>query len=153
MAGGKVPPSNTDAEKSILGAVLLDKEAIIKIAEFLLPEHIYDPKHGEIYSAVMELFDEGLPVDIVTLSDRLKAKRKLTKVGGRAYLTELAESVPTAAHAEEYGLVLCARFFECFRTPRIPVDRIVAVLKQVRACFVGQSIWHFVVRWGLRSRA
>lgn len=106
MAQGKVPPNNVEAEKSILGAVFLDKEAVIKVAEFLTAEHFYDPKHGEIYGACMELFDEGLPIDLVTLSDRLKAKRKLTKIGGRAYLTELAESVPTAAHAEEYGQIV-----------------------------------------------
>lgn len=106
MSQGKIPPHNIDAEKSILGAVLLDKEAVIRVAEFLRAEHFYDPKHNEIYGAVLELFDEGLPIDLVTLSDRLKAKRMLTKVGGRAYLAELAESVPTAAHAEEYGQIV-----------------------------------------------
>jgi replicative DNA helicase len=108
MAQGKVPPNNVDAEKSLLGAVLLDKEAVIKVAEFLLPEHFYDPKHTEIFEAVLGLFDEGLPIDLVTLSDRLKSSRKLTKVGGRSYLAELAESVPTAAHAEEYGQIVKA---------------------------------------------
>ncbi|MDD3662191.1 MAG: replicative DNA helicase, partial [Candidatus Dojkabacteria bacterium] len=104
----KVPPHNIDAEKSILGAILLDKEAMIKVAEFLSAEHFYDPRHGEIYSAVIELFDQGVPVDLITLSDKLKAKRKLSKVGGRSYLTELVEGVPTAAHAEEYGQIVKA---------------------------------------------
>ncbi len=102
----KLPPQNVEAERSILGAILLDKEAIIKVAEFLSGDHFYEPRNGEIYDAAMGLFDEGLPIDIVTLSDRLKSSRKLTKVGGRAYLTELVESVPTAAHAEEYGQIV-----------------------------------------------
>ncbi|MEA3356909.1 MAG: replicative DNA helicase [Patescibacteria group bacterium] len=106
MADQKVPPQNLEAEKSVLGAVLLDKVAIIKVAEFLLSDHFYDPKHLDIYSCVLELFDEGLPVDIVTLSDRLKSKKLLRKVGGRSYLTELVESVPTAAHVEEYGRIV-----------------------------------------------
>ncbi len=106
MAQQRVPPNNVEAERSILGAVLLDKEAMIKVAEFLRAEHFYEPKHGIVYEAVMELFDEGLPVDLVTLSDRLKAKKRLTQVGGRTYLAELVESVPTAAHAEEYAHIV-----------------------------------------------
>jgi replicative DNA helicase len=106
MAQQRVPPNNVEAERSILGAVLLDKEAMVKVAEFLRTEHFYEPKHGLIYESIMELFDEGLPIDLVTLSDRLKAKRRLSQVGGRTYLAELVESVPTAAHAEEYGQIV-----------------------------------------------
>lgn len=78
----------------------------MKVAEFLLPDHFYEPKHTEIFESVLELFDEGLPIDLVTLADKLKSKRKLTKVGGRSYLTELVEGVPTAAHAEEYAQIV-----------------------------------------------
>lgn len=108
MADLRVPPHNIEVEKSVLGAMLLDKEAVIKVAEFLLPEHFYDPNHVDIASAIFELFDEGLPVDIVTLSDKLKSNKKLKKIGGRAYLTELVENVPTAAHVEEYGQIVKA---------------------------------------------
>lgn len=106
MADVKVPPNNTEVERSVLGAMLLDKEAVIKVAEFLLPEHFYEPRHGDIAGAIFELFDEGLPVDIVTLADKLKSTKKLTKIGGRSYLTELVEGVPTAAHVEEYGQIV-----------------------------------------------
>lgn len=102
----KVPPQNLEAEKSVLGALLMDKEALVRVAEFLLPEHFYSPQHREIYSAALELFDEGLPVDIVTLSDKLKSKKKLRRIGGRSYLTELVENVPTAAHVEDYGQIV-----------------------------------------------
>lgn len=106
MAEGKIPPQNIEAERSVLGAMLLDKDAIIKVAEFLLDDHFYDPKHKDIFGSVMDLFDEGLPIDIVTLSDKLKQKKKLKRVGGRAYLAELVEGVPTSAHAEEYGQIV-----------------------------------------------
>jgi replicative DNA helicase len=106
MTAEKLPPQNIDAEKSVLGAILMDKEAVIQVAEFLLPEHFYDPKHRDVYQAALELFEEGLPIDVVTLSDRLKNKELLEKIGGRAFLAELVESVPTASHAEEYAHIV-----------------------------------------------
>lgn len=106
MAESKLPPQNIEVERCVLGAMLLDKEAVIKVAEFLRPEHFYDPKNRDICDCLMELFDEGLPVDIVTLSDKLKSKKLLKKIGGRAYLTELVEGVPTSAHVEDYGQIV-----------------------------------------------
>ncbi|MBN1618551.1 replicative DNA helicase [Candidatus Dojkabacteria bacterium] len=102
----KVPPSNVEAERSVLGAILLDKEATIKVAEFLRPEHFYDPHNRDICMCAFELFDQGLPVDIVTVSDKLKSKNLLKRIGGRTYLAELVENVPTAAHAEEYAFIV-----------------------------------------------
>lgn len=106
MAAGKIPPQNLEAERSVLGAMLLDKEAVVQVAEFLIPDHFYSPQHSDIYEAVVRLFEEGLPIDIVTLSDKLKAHKKLRRIGGRAYLTELVEAVPTSAHVEEYGQIV-----------------------------------------------
>lgn len=102
----RIPPQNTEAEQSVLGAMLMDKEAIIDVAGMLRPEHFYEPRHQEIYEAMASLFEEGIPVDIVTLSDRLKARNKLKKVGGKAYLTDLVTAVPTSAHAEEYAQIV-----------------------------------------------
>ncbi|MCB9790634.1 replicative DNA helicase [Candidatus Nomurabacteria bacterium] len=104
----KVPPQNIDAEKSVLGSMLLDKDAVINVANILRPTYFYDPAHRDIYTAVTELFEEGMPIDIVTLSDRLKAKKLLKKIGGRTYLTDLVAIVPTAAHAEEYANIVRA---------------------------------------------
>ncbi len=106
MAAEKLPPQNLEAERSVLGAILMDKEAVIQVAEFLLPEHFYDPRHRDIFESALQLFEEGMPIDIVTLSDKLKNKELLEKVGGRSYLAELVESVPTASHAEEYGQIV-----------------------------------------------
>lgn len=102
----RIPPQNLDAEKSVLGSMLLDKDAVINVANILRPEYFYDPAHRDIYLAVTELFEEGMPIDIVTLSDRLKAKKLLKRIGGRTYLTDLVSIVPTAAHAEEYANIV-----------------------------------------------
>jgi replicative DNA helicase len=106
MSTEKLPPQNIEAEQSVLGSMLLDKNAVIDVAEFLSAEHFYDQRHGEIYAAIMELFEEGSPIDLVTVSDKLKNSKSLKKVGGRTYLTDLVSMVPTAAHAEEYGMIV-----------------------------------------------
>lgn len=102
----RVPPQNIEVEQSLLSCMLLDKDAIIAVSGWLLPEHFYDDRHLQIYSSILELFNEGLPVDLITLTDKLKKKKRLTTVGGRAYLAELASMVATSAHAEEYGEII-----------------------------------------------
>jgi len=102
----RVPPQNIDAEKSVLGSILLDRDALIEVSGWLLPTHFYDERHVAIYQTILELFESGLPIDLVTVSDRLKKKKMLSKVGGRAYLAELASFVPTAANAVEYGNIV-----------------------------------------------
>lgn len=102
----RIPPQNIEAEKSVLGSVLLDKDALINVSGWLQPGHFYDDRHALIYQNILELFEHGLPIDLVTISDRLKKKKILVKVGGRAYLTELASFVPTSAHVEEYANIV-----------------------------------------------
>ena len=102
----KIPPQNLEAEKSVLGSMLMDKDAVINVAGFLRSDHFYEERHGVIYASIVELFEAGLPIDIVTISDKLKAKKKLKRIGGRTYLTDLVSFVPTAAHAEEYGYIV-----------------------------------------------
>lgn len=99
----KLPPQNVEAERSVLGSMLMDKNAIINVSGWLLPEHFYDERHSKIYGVIVDLFQDGVPVDLVTIADKLSKKNILKKIGGRTYLTELIDSVPTAAHAEEYG--------------------------------------------------
>ena len=106
MSIEKIPPQNIEAERSVLGAMLMDKDAIINVAPLLQPIYFYDNRHAEIYKAITTLFEGGQPIDIVTLSDQLKKGKKLKKVGGRAYLTDLVASVPTSAHAEEYAKIV-----------------------------------------------
>ena len=103
---GRIPPQNEEAEKSVLGSILLDKDALIEVSGWLRPLHFYEDRHSTIYENVLELFEEGLPVDLVTVSDKLKKKKVLSRVGGRAYLTELASFVPTSAHVGEYANIV-----------------------------------------------
>jgi replicative DNA helicase len=100
---GKVPPQNLDAEKSLLGAVLIDEETLADISEYVTPKDFYDKRHGIIFGGMMRLYERHRPVDLLTLTEELKKKDELETIGGSAYLTELTNYVPTAAHAGAYA--------------------------------------------------
>jgi replicative DNA helicase len=102
----RVPPHSEEAEISILGALLLDKDAITSVAEFLQSDHFYDDRHKEIYEAIITLYEERAPIDVVTLAQRLKKRKTIKMVGGQEYLTDLLNRVPTAAHIEHYGKIV-----------------------------------------------
>ncbi len=103
VQAGKIPPQNVDAEMSLLGAVLIDEETLADISEHVTPKDFYDKRHAHIYEGMMYLYEKHKPVDLLTLTDELKRKSRLEEVGGSAYLTELTNYVPTAAHAEAYA--------------------------------------------------
>jgi replicative DNA helicase len=103
VPAGKVPPQNLDAEKSLLGAVLIDEETLADISEHVRAKDFYDKRHKTIYEGMMRLYERHRPVDLLTLSDELKKKDEFDVIGGSAYLTELTNYVPTAAHAEAYA--------------------------------------------------
>ncbi len=102
----RVPSHSNEAEESVLGALLLDKDAVIAVAEFLRPDDFYDDRKKEIFECCLELYEERVPVDVLTVSERLKKKKVLKRVGGASYLAELANKVPTAAHVEHYGKIV-----------------------------------------------
>jgi len=102
----RVPPQNTEAEQSLIGCLLLDKDAVIAVSGWLLPEHFYDERNAIVYSNILELFNDAIPVDLVTLSDRLKKKKVLSKIGGRTFLADLSSVVSTSSHAEEYANII-----------------------------------------------
>ena len=106
---GKIPPQNLDAEKSLLGAVLIDEETLADITEHVTLKDFYDKRHSVIYDAMMRLYERRKPVDLLTLTDELKRKSELENVGGSAYLTELTNYVPTAAHAESYAEIVAQK--------------------------------------------
>lgn len=103
VPAGKVPPQNIDAEKSLLGAVLIDEETLADISEHVTTKDFYEKRHAIIYGGMMRLYEKHKPVDLLTLTDELKRKDEIEIVGGSAYLTELTNYVPTAAHAEAYA--------------------------------------------------
>jgi len=102
----KLPPQSIEAEKSLLGCLLLDKNAIIRVADFLQPRDFYKKNHQEIYQAAIELFERGEPIDLLSVSTRLKEKNLLEEIGGASYLTELINSVPTASHVLNYAKIV-----------------------------------------------
>lgn len=102
----KIPPQNTEAETGLLGSLMLDKNAIIKVVDFMRPNDFYKPVHQEIYKAMAELFDRKEPIDLLSLGARLKEKNKLEEIGSNSYLTELVNSVPTASNAMNYAKIV-----------------------------------------------
>jgi len=102
----KLPPQDIDAERSVLGALMLDKNAVIKITDILTADDFYHPTHRFVYEAIEDLFSHGEPIDILTVSDKLKSKKHLKEIGGADYLTELVSSVPTSAHIEHYANIV-----------------------------------------------
>jgi len=103
---GKLPPQNIEAEQSLLGSLLLDKDAIIKVADTIRGDDFYRNDHELIYSAIIELFEKRRPVDLITMSDTLEKKKKLEEIGGASYLTTLVNSVPSAAHVTHYAEIV-----------------------------------------------
>ena len=102
----KKPPQSLEAEKSLLGCLLLDKNSIIKIVDFIKPEDFYRAGHQEIYQTCIELFEKSEPIDILSVANRLKEKSKLEEAGGNSYLTELVNSVPTASNISSYARIV-----------------------------------------------
>lgn len=101
-----VPPQNIDAEASLLGAILIDSDAIVKIADRVSAQDFYDPRHERIYEAITKLYEKHSPIDVLTLADQLKSSGFIDFIGGPAYLTELTNFVPTAAHIEQYAEIV-----------------------------------------------
>lgn len=102
----KIPPHNIDAEQSVLGAMLLDREAIARVARFLSSRDFYLEAHRTIYEALLELDEGGQPADLVTVTDLLRRKGLLDKIGGATYLASLPGLVPDTANAEFYGRIV-----------------------------------------------
>jgi len=103
VPAGKIPPQNLDAEKSLLGAVLIDEETLSDISEHVTVKDFYEKRHAIIFAAMMRLYEKHKPVDLLTLTEELNKKKEIENIGGSAYLTELTNYVPTSAHAEAYA--------------------------------------------------
>ena len=102
----RIPPQNVEAEQSVLGSLMLDKNAIIKIVDFLQPQDFYRDTHLGIYKAMIGLFERREPVDILSVTSRLRETGDLEKIGGQAYLAELVNSVPTASSVVHYARIV-----------------------------------------------
>jgi len=102
----KLPPQNLEAESSLLGCLLIDKDAVIKVVDIIRPEDFYKDANGIIFSAMRELYIHHEPIDILTLTNKLEEKNQLEAIGGRTYLAELANSVATSSHIVYYANIV-----------------------------------------------
>jgi len=103
---GFVPPHSLEAEKSTIGSILIDKDAITKISDFVKSEDFYHDAHRLIYQAMNDLYDKRVPIDLVTLTNILEEKKELKLIGGASYLALLANEVPTATHIFQYATIV-----------------------------------------------
>ena len=102
----RLPPQSTEAEQSVLGSVLIDRDAVVEVAEFLRPADFYRDANGRIYQAMLDLFERREPIDVVTVSEVLERNGDLDAVGGRTYLSSLSNQTPTAVHAVQYARIV-----------------------------------------------
>ncbi len=107
--GAKIPPQSTEAEASLLGSLLIDSDAIVKIADLIRPHDFYDERHRFIYEAAVTLYERHSPIDVLTLTEQLRNNEQLQVVGGASYITELTNFVPTAAHVEQYAEIIATK--------------------------------------------
>ena len=99
----RVPPQDIDAEQSVLGGMLLSKDAIADVVEILKGHDFYKPAHETIYQAVLDVYAKGEPADPITIAAELTKRGEINKVGGASYLHTLVQTVPTAANAAYYA--------------------------------------------------
>lgn len=106
MSVERLPPQNVEAEQSVLGSLLIDRDAILRIAPFLRAEDFYRESHAQIYQAILDLFERREPADFVTLCDTLERRGVLEAVGGPGYVASLINAVPTSIHVEHYARIV-----------------------------------------------
>ena len=109
---GNVPPQAVELEEAVLGALMLEKDCIITVQEFVSPEAFYTEEHRLIYKAINELSMELKPIDLYTVTERLKAKKELKKVGGASYLAQLTQKVGSAANVEFHAKIIAQKYVQ-----------------------------------------
>lgn len=106
MQNMRIPPNSVEAEQSVLGAIIMDHEAVVVASEILRPDDFYRPDHAQIFAAIMELYTSSSPIDLITIQDKLVQRGILEQVGGLSYIAELANMVPTSAHIKQYSKIV-----------------------------------------------
>ncbi|MFZ2357833.1 MAG: replicative DNA helicase [Anaerolineae bacterium] len=102
----RLVPANPEAEQAVLGSILIDPDAVIRVAAFLKADDFYQEKNGWIYQAILDLHERREPADFLTVTDELERRRQLDEVGGPAYVMDLINAVPTAIHVEHYARIV-----------------------------------------------
>src|SRR5580704_5329120 len=102
----KVPPQNLDAEQAVLGSILIDKNAIYRVADLLISSDFYSPSHERIFDAILTLYAKSQPIDVMSVTNFLKEKELLKDIGGSTYLADLTNQVTTASHVTHYAEIV-----------------------------------------------
>ncbi len=102
----RVPPQNLEAEKAVIGSILIDPDSLSKVHDILRADYFYDPRHSLIYSTIDKLFVENRAIDVLTITDELKKNKKIKQSGGAAYLSEIVAEVPTSANIYDYAVIV-----------------------------------------------
>src|SRR5689334_16556688 len=102
----RIPPQNVESEMALLGSIMLRPESLPEIMDILRPEAFYTDKHKTIFLAMMHLYDKREPIDLLTLSSKLKESVDLDRIGGMSYLTEIVNTVPSSSNAEHYASII-----------------------------------------------
>lgn len=105
----KIPPHNTEAEQSLLGCVLIDRDAMIKVADIVTAEDFYSAKHMTIFQTMVDLYNTREAIDVLTVANKLDEKNKLEEIGGRGYLVSLSNTVPTSSHISQYAKIVAKK--------------------------------------------
>ena len=105
----RIPPQNIESERALLGSIMLRPEAIVEIMDILRPEAFYADKHKTIFEAMVHLYEKREPIDLLTLSSKLKESVDLDRIGGMSYLTEIVNSVPSSSNAEHYAEIVAKK--------------------------------------------
>ena len=109
---GKIPPQAIDLEEAVLGAVMLEKDAVISVLDILKPESFYKEVHQKIFNAIVDLTSKEKPIDILTVTEELRARKKLEEVGGPFYITQLTSRVASAAHIEYHARIVAQKYIQ-----------------------------------------
>ena len=112
MQKGKLPPQAVDLEEVVLGAMMIDKKGVDEVIDILNPEAFYSESHNLIFTAMVKLFEETKPIDLLTVSSQLKKEKKLNQVGGDFYLISLTQKVSSSAHIEFHARIILQKFIQ-----------------------------------------
>ncbi|UCG28726.1 MAG: replicative DNA helicase [Bacteroidales bacterium] len=109
---GRIPPQAVDLEEAVLGAIMLEKDAVISVLDILKPESFYKEAHQKIYKAIVNLSSNQKPIDILTVTEELRARKELEEIGGPFYITQLTSRVASAAHIEYHARIVAQKFIQ-----------------------------------------
>ena len=109
---GKIPPQAIELEEVVLGAMMIDKKGVDTVIDILRPEAFYKQAHQHIFEAIVHLFSDSSPIDLLTVSDKLRKNGKLNKCGGEVYLAELTQKVISSAHIEHHSRIILQKYIQ-----------------------------------------